>query len=166
MPDRAGELLVEVDLDAADADPDEAEAELLADAGGDAGVPEAVAGAGEAVELGAAVGEELVLGGGGHGDDGGGGGVGDLGGDLAARQHQAEQVVSGCGHFADGTEKRETGQKDPHAALPLFDEMQARPKPILVIVADADTDFKGRTGRKREGEKGDGDDFLNSRGRG
>ena len=59
---------MEVDLYVGDADFAEADPQLFADAGSDFGVPE-VDRSGESVELGAVLGDELVLGGGSHGDD-------------------------------------------------------------------------------------------------
>ncbi|KAB2597892.1 hypothetical protein D8674_000812 [Pyrus ussuriensis x Pyrus communis] len=61
-------LFAEVDLDASDVDIPETEGELLTDARGDLGVPEGL-GAKEAVEIGSVAGNELLLGGGGHGYD-------------------------------------------------------------------------------------------------
>ena len=84
--DGAGELLVDVDLYVGDTDVAEAEAQLFPDAGGDFGVPEVVR-SGEAVELRAVLGEELVLGGGGHGHDGVGSGAGDLRCKFSAGEH-------------------------------------------------------------------------------
>lgn len=84
MVNGSGELLAEVDLDVGDAKFYEAEAELLAHARRELGVPEIV-GSRETIELGAVLGDELLLGRGGHGYDGGGGSVGNLGGDFPAR---------------------------------------------------------------------------------
>lgn len=65
----------------------------------------------EAVEPGAVLGDELLLGGGGHGYDGGCGSVGDLGSDLPARQDQLKEVVL----VVDRTHSRQRQQELPTA---------------------------------------------------
>lgn len=80
----SGELLAYVDLDVGDAEFSEAEAELLSHARRELGVPEMV-GSRKSSELGAVMGDKLLLGRGGHGYDGGGGWVGNLGNDFPAR---------------------------------------------------------------------------------
>lgn len=64
-------LFIDVDGDVVDADFLQAEAEFLAESGGDFGVPVAE-GSGELVELGSVFDEEFLLGGGSHGHDVGG----------------------------------------------------------------------------------------------
>lgn len=83
MVNRSRGLFLRVDGDGVDAELSETQGELLADARGRLGVPEVV-GARETVEVGAALGEELLLGGGSHGNDGGGSWLSHLRGDLAA----------------------------------------------------------------------------------
>ncbi|RXH92726.1 hypothetical protein DVH24_042500 [Malus domestica] len=63
-----GQLFIEVNLNAGDADIPETEGKLLVDARGNLGVLEGL-GAREAVEIGSITGDELLLGGGGHGYD-------------------------------------------------------------------------------------------------
>lgn len=50
------------------------------------------------MEFGAVIGDEFLLGGRSHGDDGGGGWIGDLGGDFPAGKNKAEEVVLVNGH--------------------------------------------------------------------
>ncbi|TQD89459.1 hypothetical protein C1H46_024994 [Malus baccata] len=66
--DRPGQLFIEVDLNAGDADIPETEGKLLVDARGNLGVSEGL-GVREAVEIGSITGDELLLGGRGHGYD-------------------------------------------------------------------------------------------------
>ena len=68
---------MKIDGDGGDSDLVEAEGELVADSGGDLGIPEAGL-TREAVEPGAVEWDELLLRRGSHGDDGGGGGLSHL----------------------------------------------------------------------------------------
>ncbi len=83
---------MKIDGDGGDSDLVEAEGELVADSGGDLGIPEAGL-TREAVEPGAVEWDELLLGGGGHGDNRGGAGLSYLRRQFTAREDEAEQVV-------------------------------------------------------------------------
>lgn len=85
---RAGELFSKINPNIGHADLLQTMAKLFADARGDFGVPEVV-GSRKAVEFGAVIGDEFLLGGGCHGNDGGGGWIGNLGGDFPAGKNQA-----------------------------------------------------------------------------
>ena len=65
---RPGELFGDINMDGGDSEVEETKGELVADAGGELGVPEELGGK-EAVEVGWVAGGQVLLGGGTHGYD-------------------------------------------------------------------------------------------------